>query len=184
MLGKDASLFSQNTLNKKDLIRVAGIVNDSIVDGPGIRLAVFAQGCGHNCPGCHNPHTHPFDAGTIVSIEEIMQMIEKNPLLDGVTLTGGEPLEQASAFAVLAEKTKNRGLNVITYTGYTWEQIMQNLNIREGWHDLLLNTDILVDGPFVVSKRSLNLRYRGSLNQRVIDVQKSLQKGEIILWCE
>ena len=180
----DDAYVSQNGSINTNAVRVAGIVNDSIVDGPGIRLAVFAQGCSHNCPGCHNPHTHPFDAGKNVSIDEIMQMINKNPLLDGVTLTGGEPFEQASSFAVLARMVKDKGLNVVTYTGYTWEQIIENMQKREGWHELLANTDILVDGPFDISRKSLNLRYRGSSNQRVIDVKKSLEKGKIILWCE
>lgn len=180
---EEQSVF-EDTLNNKNTVRVAGIVNDSIVDGPGMRLAVFAQGCKHNCPGCHNPHTHPFDAGRIVSIDEIMQMVDKNPLLDGVTLTGGEPFEQASPLAVLAAMANNKGLNVVTYTGYTWEHIIENLQKREGWHELLINTDILIDGPFVLSKKSLNLRYRGSSNQRVIDVKKSLHKGEIVLWCD
>ncbi|HHV97209.1 MAG TPA: anaerobic ribonucleoside-triphosphate reductase activating protein [Clostridiaceae bacterium] len=167
----------------KTTLRIAGIVKESIVDGPGIRLVVFAQGCKRRCPGCHNPQTHPFDGGKIININEILEMIDRNPLIDGITLSGGEPFEQAEAFAVLAEKVKEKGLNVMTYTGYTFEEIMKNLNTKAGWERLLKASDILVDGRFIQEERDLTLKFRGSKNQRIIDVKKSIENNrvEIIL---
>jgi anaerobic ribonucleoside-triphosphate reductase activating protein len=99
-----------------DFLRIAGIIKESIVDGPGIRLVVFSQGCKHNCKGCHNPETHSFTGGRLINIEDILEMVKDNPLLDGITFSGGEPLEQAENFAALGERIKEMGLNVITYT--------------------------------------------------------------------
>ena len=108
-------------------LRIAGIVKESIVDGPGIRLVIFAQGCKHNCPGCHNPETHSFEGGNLISVEEILEKVKKNPLLDGVTFSGGDPFEQGEAFSILGEKVKTLGLNVMTYTGYTYEEIIDGM---------------------------------------------------------
>lgn len=162
-------------------LRIAGIVKESIVDGPGIRLVVFAQGCKHNCPGCHNPETHSFDGGKLVDIEFIMESIHKNPLLDGITFSGGEPFEQAEGFAELAGHSRQMGLHVMTYTGYTYEEIMDNSIKRSGWDHLLENNDILVDGRFDLGKRSLLLKFKGSENQRVIDVKQTRYIGKIVL---
>lgn len=151
-------------------IRIAGIEEESIVDGPGIRLVVFTQGCKHNCIGCHNPETHSFDGGELVDIDHIVEMIKENPLLDGITLSGGEPFEQALECSILARKVKKLGLNVITYTGYTFEEILRSKKFR----DLLLQTDLLIDGKFDISQKSMMLQFRGSTNQRVIDVKKYL----------
>ncbi|SHE27194.1 anaerobic ribonucleoside-triphosphate reductase activating protein [Tissierella praeacuta DSM 18095] len=151
-------------------IRIAGIEEESIVDGPGIRLVVFTQGCNHNCIGCHNPETHSFYGGKLVDIDNIINMIIENPLLDGITLSGGEPFEQAIECSILAKRVRNMGLNVVTYTGYTFEEILRNDNFRE----LLLQTDILIDGKFDISKKSMMLQFRGSTNQRIIDVKKYL----------
>ncbi|MBU5257004.1 anaerobic ribonucleoside-triphosphate reductase activating protein [Tissierella praeacuta] len=151
-------------------IRIAGIEEESIVDGPGIRLVVFTQGCNHNCIGCHNPETHSFYGGKLIDIDNIINMIIENPLLDGITLSGGEPFEQAIECSILAKKVRNMGLNVVTYTGYTFEEILRNDNFRE----LLLQTDILIDGKFDISKKSMMLQFRGSTNQRIIDVKKYL----------
>lgn len=161
-------------------IRVAGIVKESIVDGPGIRYVVFAQGCRHNCPGCHNPQTHSFEGGSLVEIDKILQQIKSNPLLDGITLSGGEPFEQAEAFGELAEKSKILGYNVMTYTGYTYEFVLKNKDAIGGWAKLLIETDILVDGKFEIAKKSALLQFRGSRNQRIIDVRKSITMNEII----
>jgi len=163
----------------ENFLRVAGIVDESIVDGPGIRLTVFVQGCTHNCEGCHNLESHPVDGGTNESIENILSMIDKNPLLDGITISGGEPFQQAVACAELARCVQQKNFTVITYTGYTFEYILEMSNQNEGWKELLENTDILVDGPFVLAKRSLLLRFRGSENQRLIDVKKSLNQLQI-----
>lgn len=154
------------------MIRVAGIVNESIVDGPGIRLVVFVQGCQHNCKGCHNPETHSYEGGTLVTQEEIMERIKENPLLDGVTFSGGEPFDQAKELAELGEKIKELGLHLITYTGYLYEKILIREN--EDWSRLLRTTDVLVDGPFKIKERTFEKRFRGSLNQRIIDVKRNI----------
>ncbi|HEX9060226.1 MAG TPA: anaerobic ribonucleoside-triphosphate reductase activating protein [Clostridia bacterium] len=161
-------------------IRVAGIVKESIVDGPGIRYVVFAQGCKHNCPGCHNPETHSFSCGDFVEIDDLICEMKQNPLLDGITLSGGEPFEQAEAFGELAIRAKECGYNVMTYTGYTYEYIKGNMNEINGWAKLLSGTDILVDGKFDIGKRSLLLKFRGSHNQRIIDVKRSIELNRII----
>ncbi len=162
-------------------LRVAGIIKESIVDGPGIRLVVFTQGCRHHCPGCHNPETHSFQGGQLVSIDEILDMIKKNPLLDGITFSGGDPFEQAENVAILGKKVKKLKLNVITYTGYTYEEIMNEIDTKAGWKELLYVTDILVDGKFDIEKKSLLLKFRGSENQRIIDVKNSIAKNDIII---
>jgi len=163
-----------------NFIQIAGIVDESIVDGPGIRLTVFVQGCTHNCEGCHNPDSHAFDGGTKMKVQDIIDMLDKNPLLDGITLSGGEPFQQAPQSAMLAAAAKEMGLNVITYTGYTFEQILARKEGNSGWNDLLKNSDVLVDGPFILAQRSLMLRFRGSQNQRIIDVKNSLAEREIV----
>lgn len=160
-------------------LKISGIVKESIVDGPGIRFVLFAQGCRHNCPGCHNPQTHPFEGGTNMGINDILHMISCNPLLDGVTLSGGEPFEQADAFAVLAEKVRQKGFNIVTYTGYTFEEIKNKLGIKPGWKALLEASDILVDGRFILEEKDLLLKFRGSKNQRIIDVRKTLLTDKI-----
>lgn len=152
-------------------IRVAGIVKESIVDGPGIRYVVFTQGCKHNCPGCHNPETHSFEGGSMMDVETILQQIKENPLLDGITLSGGEPFEQAEELVELAKKVKEMKLSVIIYTGYTYEQIIENSENRPGWGRLLEHTDILVDGPFIKEFADPLLSFRGSSNQRMINLK-------------
>lgn len=162
------------------MLQIAGIVKESIVDGPGFRFVVFTQGCKHHCPGCHNPHTHSFEGGTSVSVDSLLEQIGRNPLLDGITLSGGEPFEQAEACAELAGKVHESGLlNVMTYTGYTLEAI-QNSN-RKGWKSLLEATDILVDGRFELERKNLLLKFKGSENQRIIDVKKSLQDKRVVM---
>ena len=158
----------------ENVIRIAGVVKESIVDGPGIRFTVFAQGCKHNCPGCHNPHTHDFEGGSFIEVEEILSQMKANPLLDGITLSGGEPFEQAEAMGILAQEAKILGYNVMTYTGYTFEYILQNKDKKTGWDKLLSHTDTLVDGKFELQKRNLLLRFRGSENQRIINVKNYL----------
>ena len=163
---------------KAGTIRIAGTMNDSIVDGPGLRFTVFTQGCPHHCEGCHNPQTWDFKGGKDVEIAEIVEKMRRNPLLSGVTLSGGEPFMQAEACAEIAEAAHGMGLNVWTYTGYTWEEIVG----RPQFWNLLIETDVLVDGPFVKEQKSLDLLYRGSRNQRLIDVKKSIDAGRVVLW--
>ena len=155
-------------------IRIAGIVNDSIVDGPGFRLAVFTQGCPHHCPGCHNPKTHDFEGGRDEDTENILDVMRENVLLDGITLTGGEPFCQSEACAELAREAHRAGLNVWSYSGYTFEELY---NGKAEWKTLLNELDVLVDGRFVLEKRTLECKFRGSSNQRLIDVPKSLKEG-------
>lgn len=160
-------------------IRIADIVNDSIVDGPGIRLTIFVQGCTHKCRNCHNPSTHDLNGGKVIEISEILKSIDENILLDGVTFSGGEPLLQVQPLAELAEEIKKRNLNLIVYTGYTWEEIIKN---KKKYINLLKYVDFLIDGLFVEQLKSLELNFKGSSNQRTIDVQKSLNCGDIVLY--
>ena len=157
-------------------IRISGIVDESIVDGPGFRMAVFVQGCPHHCPGCHNPQTHDFDGGTWMDTEDIVRRAIDNPLLDGVTLTGGEPFCQPEACAEIARQARQAGLNVWSYSGWTYEQLLHKPECR----CLLDQLDVLVDGPFVLEMRTLELRFRGSSNQRLIDVKRSLHENRTI----
>lgn len=162
-------------------IRLFGTANDSIVDGPGIRYAVFTQGCPHNCEGCHNPNSHDANGGYLEDTAYIIDKIKANPLLDGVTLSGGEPFMQAKECAEIAKAAKEMGLNVVTYTGFTFEELMHGADEENGFLLLLQNTDILVDGRFVLAKRSIDLNFKGSSNQRLLDVQKSLAANEAVL---
>lgn len=157
-------------------LRIAGTVNDSIVDGPGIRFTVFVQGCPHNCKGCHNPQTHDFSGGTLTTTEELLDKIKSNPLLDGVTFSGGEPFCQSEALSELGKEIKKLGLNIVTYTGYTFEQLYNDRTERH-WHELLEVTDVLIDGPFILEQKDWEIKFRGSSNQRYIDCQKSLAEG-------
>lgn len=161
-------------------IRIAGIVNDSIVDGPGFRLSIFTQGCPHACPGCHNPQTHDFAAGRDEDTEAIIEKMHKNPLLDGITLSGGEPFCQPRPCAELARAAHESGLNVWCYTGYTFEELIKMQNPDQ--LALLESVDVLVDGRFVLQQRTLECRFRGSSNQRLLDVRQSLVSKEAILY--
>lgn len=160
-------------------LRIAGTVNDSIVDGPGIRFTVFTQGCPHRCEGCHNPQTHDFNGGELVDTYELLKKITSNPLLDGVTFSGGEPFCQAEALAELGERAKESGLNIITYTGYDFETLYESQD-KNGWGKLLAVTDILIDGKFILAQKDWNIKFRGSSNQRYLDCQKSLAAGKAI----
>ena len=161
-------------------LNLYGTVNDSIVDGPGLRFSVFVQGCPHNCKGCQNPDSHPFDTGTPTSTDELLERIKNNPLLDGVTFSGGEPFCQPLPLYELGKQVKALGLNIVTFTGFTFEYLYEHRETNTGYAALLSVTDYLIDGPFVESLRSLELRFRGSSNQRIIDVQKSLAAGHAI----
>ncbi|GHU82061.1 anaerobic ribonucleoside-triphosphate reductase activating protein [Clostridia bacterium] len=161
-------------------LRLAGVIKESIVDGPGIRLTVFTQGCPHKCEGCHNPQTHDSAGGYDSSVENIVNEVKKNPLLHGVTLSGGEPFMQAESLAKLAKELHLLGLNIITYSGYTFEEILSVAQKHPSWSELLNETDILIDGKFELEQKSLLLHFRGSKNQRVIDVKQSIAMGKIV----
>lgn len=160
-------------------LRIAGTVNDSIVDGEGIRFTIFTQGCPHHCEGCHNPQTHDFNGGTVVNTDELLEKIKENPLLDGVTFSGGEPFCQAHELAVLGKKIKSLGLDITTYTGYTFEELYTNRD-KNHWDELLTVTDILIDGRFVPELKNWTIKFRGSSNQRYIDCQESLKEGRAV----
>ena len=162
-------------------LRLAGIVEDSIVDGPGLRLAVFVQGCPHGCPGCHNPEAQPFEGGRTIRSGEVLARLAANPLLDGLSLSGGEPFEQAEPLAELAEGAQARGYDVMTWSGYTFEFLLAHRDERPGWRRLLDASDVLVDGPFLIAQRSLGLPCRGSRNQRILDLRRSLAENAPIL---
>ena len=164
-------------------IRIAGTVNDSIVDGPGLRFTVFVQGCASACEGCQNPQTWDRLGGKEVEIDEIVGKIRKNPLLSGVTLSGGEPFLQAEECAEIARAAHGMRLNVWVYTGYWFEDIYE-ANLPE-WDSLLEWTDVLVDGPFIESMKSYEAKFRGSWNQRLIWVPASFENfPEVRLWRE
>lgn len=169
-------------MKKADSIRLAGIVRESIVDGPGIRFTVFCQGCPHACEGCHNPETHDFAGGKDVSIERLLEEIDKDKLLAGVTFSGGEPFCQPEAFVELGRKVKERGLNITVFSGYTLEQLEEMAVQRAEIGELLELTDILIDGPFIKEQRDLTLQFRGSSNQRVIDMNETRKSGEVSIW--
>ncbi len=160
-------------------LRIAGTVNDSIVDGPGIRFTIFTQGCPHNCKGCHNPQTHNFEGGELADTDTLLEKVKSNPLLDGVTFSGGEPFCQAEPLAKLGREVKKLGMNVITYTGYTFEQLY-NERDKNNWDKLLEVTDYLIDGPFILEQKDWEIKFRGSSNQRYIDCQASLKEGRAV----
>jgi anaerobic ribonucleoside-triphosphate reductase activating protein len=161
------------------MIRLSGIIHESLVNGPGIRRVFFSQGCIHNCEGCFNPETHSFDGGELRDMDELIEDLKNNPIISGVTFSGGDPFEQADKFSYMAEKIKGLGLNIWCYTGYTFEYIVQDLSNRPYWESLISNIDVLVDGRFEISLKDENIRYRGSANQRVIDVKESLKTNKI-----
>ena len=154
-------------------MRIAGLIQDSIVDGPGFRFVVFTQGCEKKCDGCHNPATWDIEGGTETPIDDIITQMLSNPLTDGITISGGEPLLQAGECALLAAAARDNGMNVWIYSGYTYDEITALGKTDPQVSKLIELTDVLVDGAFVASKRDLTLKWRGSSNQRIIDVAKS-----------
>ena len=162
-------------------IRLAGIVKESVTDGPGFRYAIFTQGCAHACEGCHNPETWDFNGGYLSDTFEIISQLDKNPLLKGITLTGGDPFYQAQPCTVIAKAAHLLGLDVFSFTGYTFEELIKVAENDESVASLLSETDFLVDGRFVLAQRSLELKFRGSENQRILNVRQSLEEGKAVL---
>ncbi len=154
-------------------------MQDSIVDGPGLRYVVFTQGCPHRCEGCHNPETHDFSGGRLTDTEKLFEECTENPLTKGVTFSGGEPFCQAEALYELGCRLKERGYHLMSYSGWTFEELQKKAESEEYVGKLLSILDMLVDGRFVLAQRSLMLTYRGSTNQRLIDVQKSLAENRV-----
>ena len=168
-------------------IRIFGTAGESFVDGPGVRMAVFVQGCSHHCHGCHNPESQPAGDGygTVRDIAELAAFALANPMLSGLTLSGGEPFEQAAECAELARQVKELrpDFNVWSYSGYTFEQLCRRAEAGDGGIQALLDmTDVLVDGPYIKERHNISLRFRGSSNQRIIDLNVTRSTGELTLW--
>ena len=198
-------------------MRIYGLVQDSIVDGPGFRFVCFVQGCTHHCPGCHNPESQPAEGGTETTLVALLADIRANGLVPDVTLSGGEPFEQPKACAALAAELKRNGYGVWSYSGYLYEDLAKRADKAraerdrrigalggEALHenpeeamvsgaladiaddlavgDLLDSIDVLVDGPFVESRKSLELKWCGSSNQRLIDVPATRRAGSVVEW--
>lgn len=162
-------------------IRVAGEIEESIVDGPGLRYVLFVQGCPIHCKGCQNPQTWDMDGGKLVSVRAILEKIRSNPLIKGVTFSGGEPFAQAEALLPLARVLKRSGYHVMSYSGYTFEELMKS----DACRSLLFELDLLVDGPFIEEQKSLELLFRGSRNQRIIDLKATCMNGwKPVEWSE
>lgn len=164
-------------LAPSDMIRLASIAEESVVDGPGLRYVIFTQGCIRACPGCHNPQTHSFQGGKLVNIDTIFNDIKKNPLIRGVTFSGGEPFLQSNSLVNLAKRLKVIRYHLLSYTGFLFEELLTDNN----YLSFLKVLDVIIDGPFILEKKSLMLRFRGSHNQRIIDVHSSLVQNKVIL---
>jgi len=163
-------------------IRLAAYLQpDSIVDGEGIRTVIWTQGCPHNCYGCHNPETHDYKGGKLVNIEEIFNTIDSLEGQNGLTFSGGDPFVQSKECAVIAKYAKHRGFNIWAYTGYLYEDLIKLSNNNRDIMSFLKEIDVLVDGKFEIDKRSYSCIFRGSSNQRIIDVKKSLKIGKAVL---
>ena len=151
-------------------IRTSGVVRESIVDGYGLRFVIFVQGCPHHCEGCHNPETHDFNGGYMSSTARLWTEIQKNPLLRGVTFSGGEPFMQAKELAAIGKAVREKGMDIFTYSGFVYEELLKMAEKDKGVHDLLCVTNYLVDGKFVLEKRNVGLLFRGSENQHIWDI--------------
>ena len=158
----------------------ADLQTDSIVDGLGIRTVVWTQGCSHKCPFCHNPGTHDFNGGELVDLEDVIEELENLSGQNGVTFSGGDPMFQPKQCSILAKKTHELGMNVWAYTGFTFEELLKSNN--KDILEFLSNIDVLIDGKFEIEKRSMDLEFRGSSNQRIIDVPKSLENHKVTLY--
>ena len=178
-------------------ILIADVESESIVDGPGFRFSVYTQGCPHHCPECHNPQTHTFEGGVAVTPVQLLKLAQKSPLHKGITLTGGEPLCQAKALIPFARLAREAGYNIWIYSGYLYEQVFSlelpgtehppsslgaQTKVPSCAQELLDLCDVLVEGPFLIEQRSLDLKWKGSKNQRVIDLNATRQAGEIVLF--
>ncbi|MBC8016378.1 MAG: anaerobic ribonucleoside-triphosphate reductase activating protein [Sporomusaceae bacterium] len=160
-------------------IRLASpIVTDSVVDGRGLRTVIWCQGCHHNCPGCHNPDTHDFTAGFERDIDELVQQILAVKMQSGVTFSGGDPMLQAASCAQIARQLKEKGINIWCYTGFTFEELLNRPDCLE----FLQYVDVLIDGKFELALKSYELLFKGSANQRIIDVPESLQQKNAVLY--
>ena len=169
-------------MEQNRFIRLAAdLQSDSIVDGPGLRAVLWTQGCGHHCKGCQNPQTWDFEGGGLIPIDIVLDAIDELEGQTGLTFSGGDPMYQPEACNEIAEYARNKGLNIWVYTGFTFEQILKMSEKKPIYKEFLEKADVLVDGKFVQSKKDLNLLFRGSSNQRLINVKKSLEKGQVVV---
>lgn len=168
-------------MSHKDIVYLADIVDESVVDGTGIRMTLFTQGCPHRCEGCHNPSTHAYEGGHPFTVAQLLERIARDPLLDGVTLSGGEPFLWAEPLSALCRALHARGLNVWCYTGYTYEELVEKAATEPAVKALLDEIDVLVDGRFVLAERDLLLKFRGSRNQRILDMPATRKAGAPVL---
>lgn len=162
-----------------EVLKISGVVEESIVDGPGIRFVIFTQGCYHNCKGCHNTHTHSTSGGYNITIEELVAQVRRNPLIDGVTISGGEPFIQAKVVSYLVERLKMFNYHVLVYSGYMLEELLEMAEKDEYVKKLLFSIDTLIDGRFEIDKIDYTLKFRGSSNQRIIDIKDVKNKYDI-----
>lgn len=163
-------------------IRLAAYLqSDSIVDGEGIRTVIWTQGCPHNCLQCHNPETHDYNGGALIDLEEVYEIIDGLEGQDGITFSGGDPFVQPRECAEIAKYARNKGYNIWAYTGFAFEQLIEMSKKNNSVMDFLKEIDVLIDGKFMLDKKSFDVVFRGSSNQRIIDVKKSLEQGEVVL---
>ncbi|MDR1126194.1 MAG: radical SAM protein [Deltaproteobacteria bacterium] len=170
-MGPDPLPDGARQIGQTGRLRINGIVEESVVDGPGLRFVVFTQGCPHNCAGCHNPDTHRLGGGYVVETPDLLRQFRENPLLAGITFSGGEPFLQPAPLVWLAAQVRRLGKNVVTFTGFTYEKLADMSRERPEIGRLLDLSDILIDGPYLEDLRDLELQYRGSGNQRVLTLR-------------
>lgn len=169
---------------KKYIRLAADLQTDSIVDGPGLRAVLWTQGCSHNCKGCQNPQTWDFNGGALVPIDMVKEAIDELEYQDGITFSGGDPMFQVEACNIIADYAISKGLNIWVYTGFTYEEILELSKKKKVYKEFLSKIDVLVDGRFVLKERDLSLLFRGSRNQRLIDMKNTLKEGSIVLFNE
>lgn len=167
----------------KNKVRLSGILSESLANGEGLRQVIFSQTCYHNCKGCFNPETHSPHGGQWFNTNDVISTLKANPLLNGVTFSGGDPFEQAVAFAHIAHSIRRPSFTVWCYTGYTYDYLLTHQSTKPGWKTLLNNIDVLIDGPFEEALHDANLKYRGSSNQRIIDLPTTLRTGTLTTLC-
>ncbi len=168
------------------MIRVADIYKESIVDGEGYRMAIFLQGCNHHCKGCHNPQTWDFNGGTEMEISDIIDMYNSD-IMDGITLSGGDPFFQADKLQELFNYCEDKSVSLWAYTGFIFDEFLKYINnepcdnrINDSMINMLKYTEVVVDGPFILEQRTVEALYRGSTNQRLVDVKKSLAENRVV----
>ncbi len=171
-------------LNNKTIRLAADLQSDSIVDGPGLRAVLWTQGCSHHCRGCQNPQTWDFDGGAEVPIEMVFEAIDELEYQDGITFSGGDPMFQPESCSIIAKYCKDKGYNIWVYTGFTYEQLMKLSKTDPMIMEFLKYIDVLVDGKFKIKEKDLGCLFRGSRNQRLINVPETLKSGEVVLFNE